>query len=90
MLPLILFATLISVLQVTGTTDACYGGDVVLKPEGSVWRSQLWYGELALFGGKLPQAEEPSAISIISSQPVDACASLADWNQEKYKGAALH
>ena len=52
-----LFLTVVLLASPAGshaTKDACFGGDVVLKPEGSRWRSELWYGVSAGFGGRLP------------------------------------
>jgi len=70
---------LIAIIALTtgcqASSDACCGGDAVLKPEGSVWRGQLWYGVSAEFGGKLP-ARESSFLEVVDSHPADACGSL--------------
>lgn len=57
------------------TKDACYGADVVLKPEESRWRSELWFGVSAGFGGKLP-ADELAPAELAMQRLGDGCNDL--------------
>ena len=79
---LVLFVLLLtSPSRSHATKDACYGGDVVLKPEGSKWRSELWYGVSAGFGGRLPE-NALSPVELVSQRPSDGCTDLGRTSVE--------
>ena len=59
-------------LKAVEASDACYGGDVVIAPEGAAGRGEYAYGLSASFGGSLP-ANGPSLLHVLLAEPIDGC-----------------